>query len=229
METKLLGFRQEIIHHSGCFAVAGDLQMFDTRTTGLHAGLHTLHYASGGIEGMQMVQAVDRNWYVPFPGEHYARLMDSGHTTGVLAEGETFSQDQFQRGLRGVGRANVRQLKPDCPMYLRPWLGEGSCELGVGSSAGPLLIIISRDKDPYLGNQVHTGVTIWAPGPAVFCRADPRCGFPMAKSPLNYGVGYKWKKRAGQLGAVEVLQYGLDGLIKETTGIIRKSTGGDKF
>ncbi|MBI4407730.1 MAG: aminotransferase class IV [Candidatus Kerfeldbacteria bacterium] len=214
-----LGLRHDVVH-SRAFVADGEHQgrLVDTHSQGIHLGAHPLHYATGVIEGMQMVRAIDGIWNVLFPNEHHNRLIRGGITTGMLTEGTGPTNDLFRHGLRQVGRSNLAELNPAHPMYLRPWLGEGSCELGVGSSQGPLLIIISRDKTPYLGDTVKTGVTIWAPGPQVFCRADPRCGFPMVKSVMNYGLGYKWKKLAGKFGAVEVLQYGLDGLIKETTG-----------
>lgn len=214
-----LGLRHDVVH-SRAFVADGQHQgrLVDTHSQGIHLGAHTLHYGTGVIEGMQMVKGIDGNWNVLFPNEHYERLICGGITTGMLTEGMGPANDLFRSGLRGVGRANLPELHPAHSLYLRPWLGEGSCELGVGSSQGPLLIIISRDKTPYLGDTVRTGVTIWAPGPQVFCRADPRCGFPMVKSVINYALGYKWKKLAGKFGAVEVLQYGLDGNIKETTG-----------
>lgn len=233
----LAGIGTETIHdvaHLMVTGVGGDKivdQVIDTTRDGVHFGAHVLHYGSGGIEGMRSTTCVDGRNRIIFPREHYSRLIGTAIAADALDEDDLIvlpdgskshrllDWSTFSSALLEVAAQNHPKVKPGVPLYMRPWIAEASCRLGVDSTEGTLFALMSRDMDPYLGEQANTGVTLWAPGPSMFCRADPRCGAADHKTVINYMLGKKYKRIGKKRFHVnDVLQFGLDGLVKECTG-----------
>jgi branched-chain amino acid aminotransferase len=165
---------------------------------------------------MHAVRGLGGQWNILFPEEHLDRLIMTAAAIGVAAP-EDLDRNLLRRGLVQTAECNRRFLPAGMPLYLRPIIGEASVELGVSSKLGYFYVVISRNKTPYLGSEAEAGVTVWSLG-TKFCRTTPECGLAGVKSASNYPLGYKYKYQAGQLGAKEVLQWGLDGTLKETTG-----------
>lgn len=233
----LIGLKRDVIHPVGYLVLGNDDRavgpIIDTRQVGFHLGGHVLHYGSGGIEGVRRELCVDGIWRIMHAREGYARFCDTGVAVGALPGANLVLSSEpgglishtdlpweiYSAGLLEVGARNQVALKPDTPHYLRPYIAETACQLGVDSTEGWVFAVISRDMDPYLGNAIHTGVTLWAPGPTKFCRADPRCGLPDKKGAINYVLGKKLKHEGKKrYGVNDVLQFGLDGRVKECTG-----------
>lgn len=216
---QILGLDLKILHtFVAVITGPGEVQFYEKDRFGISPGCHGLNYATAAIEGGQELGGM-----LLFAPENFERLLGSGDAMGVLDGHPRPRYSNYLHALRGLYRRNRGELHSDAAgnryqMYFRPVLFEASVALGVASSAGWAITIVTRDKTPYLGEQANTGVTIWAPGPQHFRRPDSTCGLASHKVSASYALGYKWKNRAIKIGAVEVVQYNLDNNVAETTG-----------